>query len=132
MEVDRVYAGKKGGKNKGKGFAQKGPPKGKSKGKSKSKQDGKSNYKGKQKGDGKGKSGGKQSDNSSYKGKGGFKSDQTCHRCGKQGHFARDCLSPAVRNVQGDFQQQPHQQITGSWRSTARPASYSVSCSQNS
>ena len=91
MEVDRVYAGKKGGKDKGKGFAQKGPPKGKSKGKSKSKQDGKSNYKGKQKGDGKGKSGGKQNDNSSYKGKGGFKSDQTCHRCGKQWHFARDC-----------------------------------------
>ena len=150
MEVDRVYAGKKGGKDKGKGFTQKGPSKGKSKGKTKSKQEGKSSYKGKQKGDGKGKAGGKQNDNSSYKGKGGMRSDQVCHRCGKPGHFARDCWSPAVRNVQGEFQQQPQQQtvqsspssaarcfsskwqLTGPWRSTTRTASYSVSCSQNS
>ena len=118
-----MIAGKKGSKDKGKGFAQKGPQKGKSKGKFKSKSDGKSSYKGKQKGDGKGKSGGKQNDNSSYKGKGGMKSDQVCHRCGKQGHFARDCWSPTVRHVQGDFQQQPQQQIAQSSPSSAAGAS---------
>ena len=123
MEVDRVYAGKKGGKDKGKGFTQKGPSKGKSKGKTKSKQEGKSSYKGKQKGDGKGKAGGKQNDNSSYKGKGGMRSDQVCHRCGKPGHFARDCWSPAVRNVQGEFQQQPQQQTVQSSPSSAAGAS---------
>ena len=108
MEVDRISAGKKGGKDKGKGYSQKGPPKGKSKGKFKSKHDGKANGKGKQKGESKGKYGGKQNDGFP-KGKGGNRQD-VCHKCGKPGHYARDCWS-SIRNVQGEFQQvQPQQQ----------------------
>ena len=102
MEVDRISAGKKGGKDKGKGYSQKGPPKGKSKGKFKPKHDGKVQWKGKQKGESKGKYGGKQNDGFS-KGKGGNRQD-VCHKCGKPGHYARDCWS-TIRNVQGDFQE---------------------------
>eukprot|EP00435_Cladocopium_sp_Y103_P011612 s291_g3.t1 len=108
MEVDRVFsAGKKGGKYKGKGYSQKGQQQqGKSKGKSKSKQDGKTSFKGKQNGEYKGKYGGKPNDGMNWKGKGGSnKTDQVCHRCGKPGHFARECWS-SVRNVQGDFHAQ--------------------------
>ena len=110
MEVDRLYSGgKKGAKDgKGKGSFQKGSQKGKSRGKSKSKPDGKSNGKGKQKGESKGKYGGKQNDGNYSKGKGGSRTD-LCHKCGKPGHFARDCWAQ-VRNVQGDFQQQSQQQ----------------------
>ena len=112
MEVDRIHsAGRKGKDAKGKGYGQygqKGPQKGKSKGKNMSKQDGKSNAKGKQKGESKGKYGGKQNDGGFSKGKGGNRND-LCHKCGKPGHFARDCWSQ-VRNVQGDFQQQSQPQ----------------------
>jgi hypothetical protein len=108
MEVDRIYSdgrnwnggGKKGDKGKGKGGFQKGNQSGKSKGKTKTK-DGKNGSKGKQqKGDsGKGKSSGKQ--NVSGKGKGN-RPDVNCHKCGKYGHYARDCWGTSVRQVQSE------------------------------
>ena len=112
MEVDRIYSsGKKGGKDKGKGWQQKGQQKGKGKSKTKSKGDGKSNNKGKHKGDGKSKSGGKSNDSTGYKGKGNSTSG-VCHRCGKPGHYARDCWASNVRAVQSEGQQLPHPQAS--------------------
>ena len=121
MEVDRVYSdgrswnnnGKKGDKGKGKNsFSQKGNQKGKVKGKTKTK-GGKSGQTGKQKNDMQGKSSGKQS--VSGKGK-GSKPDVTYHRCGKYGHFARDCWGTSVRQVQNEgsnsVQQSPQSQQT--------------------
>ena len=121
MEVDRVYAdgrnwssgGKKGDKGKGKGGSSKGnqSQKGKGKGKTKTK-DGKSGSKGKQqKGDSSGKSSGKQS----FSGKGkGNRPDVTCHKCGKYGHYARDCWGTSVRQVQNEVSvsAQPSQQTS--------------------
>ena len=132
MEVDRIYSdgrnwnggGKKGDKGKGKSGFQKGNQNGKSKGKRKAK-DGKNGSKGKQqKGDaGKGKSSGKQ--NVSGKGKGkGNRPDVNCHKCGKYGHYARDCWGTSVRQVQNEVSvnAQPSQQTSvaaGSPTSTA-------------
>ena len=118
MEVDRVYAdgrnwnggGKKGDKGKGKnGFPSKGNAKGKVKGKTKTK-DGKG-QKGKQKGEMQSKGSGKQS--VSGKGKNG-KADVQCHKCGKDGHFARDCWGTSVRQVQSESSNnvQPVQQTS--------------------
>ena len=118
MEVDRVYAdgrnwnggGKKGDKGKGKnGFPSKGNAKGKVKGKTKTK-DGKG-QKGKQKGEMQSKGSGKQS--VSGKGKNG-KADVQCHKCGKYGHFARDCWGTSVRQVQSESSNnvQPVQQTS--------------------
>ena len=118
MEVDRVYAdgrnwngdGKKGDKGKGKnGFSPKGNSKGKVKGKTKTK-DGKG-QKGKQKGEMQSKGSGKQS--VSGKGKSG-KTDVQCHKCGKYGHFARDCWGTSVRQVQSESSNnlQPVQQTS--------------------
>ena len=124
MEVDRIYsAGKKGGKDKGKGWQQKGQQKGKGKSKSKSKGDGKSNFNGKQKGDGKSKSGGKSNDSTGYKGKGNSTSG-VCHRCGKPGHYARDCWASNVRAVQSEGQQLPHPQASQTLQSS--PSSTAV------
>ena len=118
MEVDRVYAdgrhwnvgGKKGDKGKGKNaFSSKGNSKGKVKGKTKTK-DGKG-QKGKQKSEMQSRGSGKQS--VSGKGKSG-KTDVQCHKCGKYGHFARDCWGTSVRQVQSESSNnvQPVQQTS--------------------
>eukprot|EP00435_Cladocopium_sp_Y103_P015276 s4186_g3.t1 len=75
------------------------------------------NSKGKSsKGDGKSKTGGKQqNDAANFRGKGGRV--DVCHRCGKPGHFARDCWAQTVRNVQFEGQQQPSPQATQSLQS---------------
>ena len=114
----------------GKGSQQKGQQKGKSKGKSKSKNDGKSGFKGKAKNDGKGKAGGKSYDSTSGKGKGNSRKD-ACLRCGKSGHFAKDCYAwgPSVRNIQHERQQLPHPQAS---HSSHTPASSTAGGSPSS
>ena len=84
MDVDYV------GKSKGKGKS-KSKSKGKSKGKSGSNSKGKSKGKSKDRNQGKGKC----KINSKGKGKGIPSNDKECYVCGKRGHLARDCWSPA-------------------------------------
>ena len=88
MEVDVVGKGKHGkGDSKGKGKSSRGDEKG---GKSKG---GKSDGKGKAKGPG----GKGRTDERSER-----ERNSTCHRCGKKGHYARNCYSKGVSAVEAE------------------------------
>ena len=90
MEIDRIQKGK-GKDSKGKGKDGKGKQKGGGKGKSKGEDSWRESWK---REDGKGY-GRKENNKGGQKGKdsskGKSKQDQTCHTCGRPGHFAPDC-----------------------------------------